>query len=71
MTNPYIHCPFCCNNIDVLCDANVEYRELDYVFVTCENCKKSFTLIVKDINALAHRGPCIDIQKPCKEKGMG
>ena len=73
MTNPYIHCPFCCENIDTLCDAKHEYFGItEIVFVyECPNCKNSYILIAEDLNGLAHGGHCLKYSEPCDMEGNG
>ena len=73
MTNRYIHCPFCANNLDFSYDGKLEHvsNRTEAFIGYCKNCDSYFTLISDDLREKAHRGPCKDITEPCKMEGLG
>ena len=69
MTNRYLHCPFCANNIDANSGTYINFG----LELHCDNCDTYFTLLMDmdDFYKKAHGGLCTKIQDPCDMEGTG
>jgi len=69
MTNKYLHCPFCANNLDANNGNHINFG----IELYCDHCETYFTILMDmdEFYEKAHRGLCTKIQNPCDMEGLG
>ena len=68
MTNRFLHCPFCADNIDATSVGNFTAFG---VIVYCEHCESTFMVFEEDFWKKSHQGLCTKYAEPCDMEGTG